>query len=146
MKKQNILTITLIITGLALNPLMAEEIHNTVSQNKTINQSITSSVASILHKRGLDDDVSKEFATNFLSDEDEMLLAMLITHLEIQGIVTKDQVLEYLSHAALHKQKLDFKSYDHLIGMVSKITQSSLDENTRKQLSHIVKINKQLFV
>jgi len=146
MNKQNIITITLIITGLALNPLMAEEVQYTTSKNKTVNQSITSNIAKILHKRGLDEDVADDMATSFVSNEDEILLAMLIHNLETHDIVTKEEVLEYVSNAALHKQKIDFKSYDHILGMVSKIKQKPLDASTRKYLSHLVKINKQLFV
>ncbi len=145
MNKQNIITITLIITGLALNPVMAKEVHYTVSQNKTINQTVTSSVAAILHKRGLDEDVADEMATGFVSEEDEMLLAMLMQNLEMKNIVTKEEVLEYLSNAALHKQKLNFKSYDHLIGMVSKIKQKSLDEGTLAQLNMLAKQNTLIF-
>lgn len=146
MNKQNIITITLIITGLALNPLIAEEVQYTTSHNKNINQSITSSIAKILHKRGLDEDVADEMATSFVKSEDEILLAMLIQNLETHDIVTKKEVLEYLSNAALHKQNIDFKSYDHILGMVHKIKQKSLDAETRRYISHIVKINKQLFV
>ena len=73
MNKQNIITITLIITGLALNPLMAEEVQYTFSKQKTINQSVTSSIVKILHKRGLDEDVADTMAANFVSNEDEIL-------------------------------------------------------------------------
>jgi len=55
-------------------------------------------------------------------------------------------VLEYLSMAALHRQSMDFKKYDDLVGMVSKIKKSALDENTLKQLSYLAKVTKQLFV
>ena len=146
MNKQNFITLTLIISGLVLNPLMAETVHHTVSQNQQINQSVVSKVSTILHNRGLDEDVAEEMASNLVSEDDEILLAMMMQALEIQNIVTKDEVLAYLSDAALHKKKLDFKSYDHLVGMVSKIKQTSLDPYTLKQLSHLTKINKQLFV
>ena len=146
MNKQNFITLTLIISGLVLNPVMAESVHHTVSQNQHINQSVVSKVSTILHKRGLDEDVAEEMALNLVSEEDEVLLAMMMETLQMQNIVTKDEVLEYLSHVALHKQKLDFKSYDTLVGMVSKIKQKSLDTYTLKQLSHLAKINKQLFV
>ena len=146
MNKQNIITITLVMTGLALNPIMAEEQHYNVLQNKIVKKTVTSSIAKILHKRGLDEDVADEIAINFVSDEDEILLAMLLHQLELHDIVNKEEVLEFLSHAALHKQKLDFKSYDHMIGMVSKIKQEALDKHTLKLLNNIVKINKELFV
>ena len=146
MNKQNFITLTLIISGLVLNPVMAETVHHTVTQNQHINQSVVSNISTILHKRGLDEGVAEEMASNLVNEEDEMLLAVMIETLQMQNIVTKNEVLAYLSHAALHKQQLDFKSYDHLVGMVSKIKEKSLDPSTLKELSHLTKINKQLFV
>ncbi|RLA71471.1 MAG: hypothetical protein DRG09_00055 [Epsilonproteobacteria bacterium] len=146
MNKQKFITLTLIISGLVLNPVIAETVHHTVIQSQHINQSVVSNISTILHNRGLDEDVAEEMASNLVSEEDEMLLAMMMETLQMQNIVTKNEVLEYLSHAALHKQTLDFKSYDHLVGMVSKIKQTSLDPYTLKELSHLTKINKQLFV
>jgi hypothetical protein len=146
MKKQNLLTLTLIISGLSLSPVMAEAVLTTVSHSQNINHSVSSSISSLLYNRGLDEDAADEISENFVSEEDEALLAMLMNDLETQDIVTRKEVLEYLSMAALHKQKIDFHSYDHLLGMVSKIKQEPLNENTRKVLSSIVKLNKQLFV
>ncbi len=147
MNKQNFITITFIITGLVITPAIADNVErNRVTQNISINQSVKSSVSMVLFKRGLEQDSANEMVKNLLDDIDELYLAMLIDNLEMQNIVTKEQVFEYLSHTALHKQKLDFTQYDQLIGMVSKIQQKSLDKSTRKKISQIVKINKQLFV
>ena len=74
------------------------------------------------------------------------LLARIIQDLDRENIVSRKEVLEYLSTKALYKQNLDFHSYDHLVGMVSKIKQKSLDSKTLKQLHTIAKSNKQLFV
>ena len=146
MKKQNLITLTLIISGLTLNPVMAEAVLTTVSHSKNINHSVSSSISSLLFNRGLDKEVADELSENFVSEEDEALLAMLIHDLDTHNIVSKQDVLEYLSNAALHKQKIDFHSYDHLVSMVSKIKEISLDTNTLKQLSQISKMHKQLFV
>ncbi len=146
MHKQNLLTITLIVTGLALNPVMAESELHTVSKNIKIKHSVKTNISNLLHNRGLDEDVADVLAENLVSEEDEMLLAMLIENLEVGNIVSKNDVLAYLSNAALYKQKLDFRNYDTLVGMVSKIKQKSLDTYTLKQLSHLATINKQLFV
>jgi hypothetical protein len=107
---------------------------------------VSSSISSLLYSRGLDKDAADEMSENLVSDEDEILLAMLIEDLDRQNIVSRKEVLEYLSTIALHKQKLDFHSYDHLVGMVSKIKQKSLDGKTLKQLHNIAQNNKQLFV
>ena len=146
MKKQNLLTLTLIISGLALSPVMAEAVLTTVSHNQTTNHSVSLSISSLLYNRGLDKEVADKMSKNFISEEDEALLAMLIYDLEAQDIVSRKEVFEYLSMAVLHKQEIDFHSYDHMLGMVATIKQEPLDENTRKQLTNILKSNKQLFV
>ena len=146
MNKQNFLTLTLIISGLALNPVMADAVVNTSIASQTINHSVSSSISTVLYNRGLEEETADELAANLVDAEDEMFLAMLLQTLDAKNIVSHDEVLEYLSTAALHKQNIDFKSYDNLVGMVSKIKKSTLDENTLKQLSYLAKINKQLFV
>jgi len=146
MSKQNFITLTLIISGLSLNPVMAEAVLNTVSHSQNINNSVSSSISSLLYSRGLDKDAADEMSKNLVSDEDEILLAMLMQDLDRQNIVSRKEVLEYLTTKALHKQDLDFHSYDHLVCMVAKIKQKSLDSKTLKQLHNIATRNKQLFV
>jgi len=146
MNKQNLLTLTLIISGLALNPVMTEAVLNTVPQSQSINHSVSASISTVLYNRGLDEDVADELASNLVNEEDEMFLAMLVQTLDAKNIASREEVLEYLSTVALHKQNIDFKKYDNLVGMVLKIKQTSLDDNTLKQLGYIAKINKQLFV
>ena len=146
MNKQNFITLTLIISGLALNPVMADAVLATVSHSQNINHSVSSSISSLLYNRGLDKEAADEISENLVSEEDEVLLAILMQDLDRKNIVSTQKVLEYSNTTALHKQNLDFHSYDHLIGMVSKIKQESLDSKTLKQLHHIVKSNKLLFV
>ncbi|MDM5271548.1 hypothetical protein PGH07_05125 [Sulfurovum sp. zt1-1] len=146
MNKQNFITITLIITGLALNPLMGETVENRIGYSKVNHSSIISSIAKILLNRGLEEDAAKLIASELIDEEDGVLLSMMINSLENHDIVTKDEVLSYLSQAALHKQKLDFKSYDQLIGMVEKIKQKPIDDITRHKLRELAKVNQQLFV
>ncbi|GIT97647.1 hypothetical protein [Sulfurovum sp. TSL1] len=146
MHKQNFLTLTLIISGLALNPVMANAVFTTVSYHQNINDSVSSSIASLLYSRGLEQDAADEISAKLVSEEDDDYLKGLIEDLEGANIVSRREVLEYLSTKALHKENLDFHSYDHLVGMVSKIKQRSLDGKMLKQLHKIVQNNKQLFV
>lgn len=146
MNKQNFITLTLIISGLALNPVMADAELNRVSHSQNINHSVASSISSILYNRGLDEDVADELSSSLVNEEDELFLSKMIQTLDEKNIVSREEVLEYLSTAALYKQNIDFKKYDNLIRMVSMIKQQALDTNTLKQLSYIAKINKQLFV
>ena len=146
MNKQNLLTLTLIISGLALNPVMAEAVINTVVSTQTINHSISSSISTVLYNRGLEEETADELASAMVDEEDEMFLAMLVQTLDAKNIASREEVLEYLSTAALHRQSMDFRKYDDLVGMVSKIKKRALDENTLKQLSYLAKVTKQLFV
>ena len=146
MSKQNFITLTLIISGLALHPVTANAVLTTVTYHQNINHSVSSGIASLLYSRGLDKDAADEISEAFVSEEDEDLIAGLIQDLERENIVSRKEVLEYLSTKALHKQKLDFHSYDHLVGMVSKIKQKSLNTQTLKQLHTIAKRNQQLYV
>ena len=147
MNKQNFITLTLIISNLAFNPVMADTIFiTTVSQSQKINNSVTSGISSVLYKRGLDKEAADEISENFVSEEDEVLLAMVIQELDRENIASKKEILEYLSTMALYKQKFNFHSYDHLVGMVTKIKQRSLDSKTLKKLHTIANSNQQLVV
>ena len=146
MNKQNLLTLTLIISGLALNPVMADAVVNSAASTQNINHSVSSSISSILYNRGLEEEAAEELASGVVDEEDEMFLSMLLQTLDSKNIVSRQEVLEYLSTEALHRRSVDFKTYDNLVGMVAKIKKCALDENTRKQLSYLANINKQLFV
>ena len=148
MNKQNLLTLTLIISGLTLNPAVAEELKlEAPIQTQNHNASTVSmGISTVLYNRGLDVDVADTLASNFVNAEDEMFLAQLLQTLEVQNIASRDEVLAYLSTAALHRQKIDLKKYDALVGMVTKIKHRSLNKHTLKQLSKLSKINKKLFV
>jgi hypothetical protein len=147
MNKQNFITLTLIISNLAFNPVMADTIFTTaVSQSQKINNRVTSDISSVLYKRGLDKEAADEISENFVSEVDEVLLAMTIQELDRENIASRKEVLEYLSTTALYKQKFNFHSYDHLVGMVTKIRQRSLDSMTLKKLHTIAKSNQQFVV
>ena len=141
MNKQNFITLTLIISGLALNPVMADTELNRITHSQNMNHSVAASISSILYNRGIDEDVADEMSANLVDEEDELFLAMMIEILDKKNIVSSEEVLDYLSTAALHKQKIDFKKYDNLIGMVGKIKQQTLDNDTLAQLSAISKQN-----
>ncbi len=146
MHKQNFITLTLIISGLALNPVMANAVFTTVTYNQNINDSISSSISSLLYSRGLEKDAADEISESLVNKDDEDLLKGLIDDLEKEKIVSRKEVLEYLSTKALHKENVNFHSYDHLVGMVSKIKQRSLESKTLKQLHKITQNNKEVFV
>lgn len=147
MKKHDFISITLIISGLALNPVMATTVsHRVAAKSKTNINSVSMSIASILHKRGIDEEAAQELSDNHL-EEDEALLALMIENLEDGcSMVNREEVLEYLSTAVLYRQNIHLDSYDYLVSMVSKIKQKALDEKTLKELNDVAKINSFLLV
>jgi len=139
MDKRNLISVTLLVTALAFNPLFAQysnKANQLVQENR-----ITTKIASILHQRGLDEDAAKEISENLVKEDEELFALMLNNLLHSCDIVEKDEILEYLSRAALHRQNVNLDSYAQLVSMVSKIKQSVLDKNTLEQLKVVAKSN-----
>jgi len=145
MDKRNFIGVTLLVSAFAFNPLIATELNTNIASQRQIN-SVTSSIAHILYKRGIDEDVAKEISKNLVNEEDELFAAMIHNLINGCSDLNKEEVLEYLSTAALHRQKVDFDSYSHLIGMVSKIKGKALNEQSLKQLNRIAKLNKEIYI
>jgi hypothetical protein len=146
MSKDNILRITLFVSVLAFNPVVAETlkpITNIQSQQET---RVSTSIANILHKRGLDEDAAEEISQNFVAEDEELFTRMMENLLHGCKSISKDELLAYLSNEALYRKTVSLESYDHLVAMVSKIKQKSLDALTFKELQIIAKQNQQLIV
>ncbi|MGB5507241.1 MAG: hypothetical protein WBM70_11225 [Sulfurovum sp.] len=139
MDKRNLISVTLLVTALAFNPLFAE---HTLKTNLYVKENrVTSKISSILHKRGLDEDAAKELSENLVNEDEELFVLMIDNLLHGCNDLNKDEILEYLSTAALHRQNVELDSYAQLVSMVSKIKQKLLDEKTLEQLSIVAKSN-----
>ena len=145
MDKRNFISVTLLVSALAFNPLVAQQLNINVSSQIKLN-TVSSSIASILHKRGLDEDAAQEISNNLVDEEDELFALMINNLVNECSSLSKEEVLEYLSTAALYRQNVHFDSYTHLVNMVSKIKQKSLDKMTLTKLSAIAKQNKEIFI
>ncbi len=143
MDKRNFISVTLLVSALAFNPLVATEFNTNTTSQRQIN-SVTGSIAHILHKRGIDEDMAKEISQNLIDDEDELFAAMINNLVNGYSGLSKEEILEYLSTAALYRQTVDFDSYSHLIHMVSEIKEKPLNEQSLKQLSRVAKLNQEL--
>ena len=140
MDKRNFISVTLLVSALAFNPLVAQQLSTNVS-SQIQHSTVSSNIASILHKRGLDEDAAQEISNNLVDEEDELFALMIDNLVNECSSLSKDEILEYLSTAALYRQDVHFDSYAHLVNMVSKIKEKSLDEKTLTQLSAIAKEN-----
>ena len=140
MDKRNFISVTLLVSALAFNPLVAQQLNTQTSSQIKLN-TVSSSIASILHKRGLDEDAAQEISDNLVEEEDELFALMIDNLVNNCSSLSKDEILEYLSTAALYRQNVHLDSYAQLVNMVSKIKKKSLDEKTLAQLSTIAKEN-----
>ena len=143
MDKKHFITVSLLLSALAFNPLIANELYlNQVSSQRQIN-SISSQIASILYNRGLDEEVSYELSQGLI-DDNELFEAMLNNLLNHHDNLVADEVFEYLGTVALHKQNIDLASYDHLVNMLSKIKGTTLTEVELLAINHTSKLNQLL--
>jgi Glu-tRNA(Gln) amidotransferase subunit E-like FAD-binding protein len=141
MNRHNFIGVTILVSVLALNPLVAIEFQNKIQTRLNHSEIVANSIASILHKRGLDEDAAKEIADSFVDGDDELLVQMVNN---LATVLSHEEVLEYLSTMALHRKEIRLDSYGHLVNMVSKIKRSSLDKETLAHLNVIAKLNSQL--
>jgi len=143
MSKENLLRITLFVSVLTFNQVAAEtftlqklsQIHKT--------KSVKSSIAKILHNRGLDAD-----AAEALSDEvilDEIVFSEMLENL-LNGCtyVKEEEVYAYLSREVLFRKTVRLESYDYLLAMVSSIIKRPLDKQTLSKLQMVASDNKLL--
>jgi hypothetical protein len=142
MNRHNFIGVTILVSVLALNPLIATEIQNRVQTKVNNVLPVSGNIASILHKRGLEKDAAEEIADSMVG-EDEELLGQQIENLSI--VVTQEEIFEHLSTVALYRKHIKLDRYDHLVSMVSHIRKSnSLNKSILAQLQFVAKLNSQL--
>ncbi len=146
MSKENILRITLFVSVLAFNPVVAETFESKINIQSQQNNSVSASIANILYKRGLDEDAAKEISQKFVTEDEELFARMIENLLHGYDQISRDELLAYLSNEALFRKSVSLECYDDLVGMVREIKQTVLNENTLKRLHIIAKQNQQLLV
>ena len=142
MSKENILRITLFVSVLAFNPVTAETFKPKINiQTKTT--TVKSSIAKILHTRGLDEEVAEEIVHKAMNDE-VLFVKMLDNLLQGYEQITQDEVMHYVSKEALFRKEVKLENYDYLVAMVSEIKKTSLDKAVLEQLGKVAKNNRHL--
>ena len=141
--KRHFISITVLISALAFNPLLATEVSVTALQNSSQQQTNTLSnvLAAQLYKRGLDADAADEISREFVDEHDNHLNDMIDHLVHTFTDLSHEEVFEHLSSEALHRRSVDFRSYDHLLSMVTKIKEGALSSSELKQLHTVSKLN-----
>ena len=141
MNRHNFIGVTLLISVLALNPLLAVEFQDNIQTRLNTANKLSNNIASILHKRGLDEDAAEDIANAFVEGEEDVM-AQMIHNLTL--VLPHDEIMEHLSTMALHKKEIRLDSYDSLVSMATKIRKSTLDKSMLNHLHAIAKLNSQL--
>ncbi len=141
--KRHFISVTVLISALAFNPLAATELSLNVLQNSSQQQTnnLTNVLASTLYKRGLDEEAAKELSENFLDAHSDHMDEMINQLVHVYPELSHHEIYEYLSSEALHRRSMDLGSYDHLVSMVTKIKGKALSTAELHKLQTVSKLN-----
>ena len=144
MSKENLLRISLFVSVLVFNPVAAEKLKPTTNIQTQQKTRVSTSIAKVLHKRGLDEDAAQKISQEFVTDDEELFASMIENLLNGCKGISRDKLLAYLSNEALFRKSVNLEEYDQLVAMVSQIHQKALDDETLIALQNVAKQNKQL--
>ncbi|WP_415397793.1 hypothetical protein [Sulfurimonas sp. CS5] len=138
-KNQNILSSVFLASSLTLTPVVT--ISLTASTKFKVN-SVSSSIAKNLHRRGIDEDASKKIANNVFN-VDEELFALMLQNLKYgyNNKLSPNEILDFLSTQALMKKNVHLDSYSYLVNMVYQIKNQALTKKDLKDLNTIATKN-----
>ncbi|WP_294961935.1 hypothetical protein [Sulfurimonas sp.] len=137
-KNQNILSSVLLASSLALTPLITTSL---TASTKFKANSVSSSIAKHLHRRGIDEDASKKMATNIFIVEEE-LFALMLQNLKYScDKLSRNDIMDFLSTQALMNKEVHLDSYAYLVNMVYQIKKQVLNKNDLNTLNTIATKN-----
>ena len=131
-KNKNILSSVLLASTLTLTPFVTASL-NAGTQLKA--NSLSNSIATNLHRRGIDRDVSSKIANNIFSVDEELFALMLQNFENSCNSISKNEILDYLTTQALMQKSVNLASYSHLVSMAHQIKNQALSKNDLKNLS-----------
>ncbi|NOR58188.1 MAG: hypothetical protein GQ474_06670 [Sulfurimonas sp.] len=137
-KNQNILSSVLLASSLTLAPAITTSL--TASSQFKVN-SISSSVAKNLHRRGIDEDASKKIANNIFSIDEELFALMLQNLQHSCDNISRSEIMDFLSTQALMNKNVKLDSYAYLVNMVYQIKHQPLNQKDLKNLDTIATKN-----
>ena len=141
MDKQYIIRITLFVSILIFNPAVAETLRRDSNIGILHNPTIEESIASQLHNQGLEEGIAQQRAADLVKGNERLFAAMLDNLIMGCGDISKEEMLTYLSSAALHRRNIELSDYDQLIGIYSKLKRTVPDKEARKKLRVVAKKN-----
>jgi hypothetical protein len=140
MKKINLLYSTLVATALTISPFLTTPLSATVTQS-TKTSTLSYNIANILHNRGLERNSAQKISDDFLANDEE-LFSVLLENIENRcSVLSRDEIMDYISNLALRRKSIELDSYSALIKMVHQIKHASPSKETLAELQHIANMN-----
>ncbi|EHP29103.1 hypothetical protein SMGD1_0576 [Sulfurimonas gotlandica GD1] len=135
---QNILSSVLLASSLTLTPIVTTSL--TASTQFRVN-SISNSISKNLHRRGIDEDISKKIANNIFTVDEELFALMLQNLQHGCDKLTRSEIMDFLSTQALLSKNVNLDSYSYLVNMIYQIKHKALTKKDLKSLNTIATKN-----
>ena len=140
MKKSNLLYATLVATALSVSPFLTTPLSATVTQSKKTSN-LSYNIANILYSRGIELDSAQKISNDYLGNNEE-LFSVLLENIDNRcSVLSKDEIMNYVSSLALQRKSIELDSYSALIKMVHQIKHASPSKETLLELQNIANLN-----
>ena len=140
MKRNNLLYSTLVATALTLSPFISTTLNARVTHTSRTSP-ISFNISEILYNRGLDKDAAQKLVSELVGSDEE-LFSVLLENLENRcSVISRDEIMNYMSNLALQRKSINLDSYSALINMVHKITHKTPSQETLVELQNIANMN-----
>jgi hypothetical protein len=137
----------LIITVFLSNIVFASVVSVPLSQNSLKNSTINSlsNMATLnLYKRGLDKEVAQKKVAESLSGDENSNDLMMLNIINQLDMLSREDVINFVSNAALHGRNIDLGSYDTLLCMIQNNDKIPLEKTVLEKLQKIAQENQNI--
>jgi len=144
MNKENILSITLFVSIIVLNPMMTQTLEANVNTQSHQTKRLSTEIQTILSDRGIEEEAAHDISEQFIARNHPHMERMVENILYASLAITKEELLGYLANEALFKRDISLAHYDYLIGMMSEIKKKVLDKGILKNIKTLSLSNRSL--
>jgi len=137
MNTKQLLSLTLLATALTLNAGVPKQY---ILSTKQKANSLSSTLANILYKRGIEKDKAVEITKGFINENEE-LFTLMLNNLLNNSVLSQEKVLTQLSTMALQRKNIDLSSYGSLVKLAQQLSNTPLDKEQLNNLALISEKN-----
>ena len=141
MNKQQMMSITFVVSVLVFSAGIDNIIHQDTTVERRTRSTLTQDIASLLIDRGLEERVANERAAALLKKDPVSFASMLSKLPLLFDDISEEDLLNYFAESALHKQSVEWDSYEQLIHLHHRITHATPDRKRRELLAGIAEQN-----